>query len=251
MIVTMGYDAQATEEAVRAELLARNVPGYALQPLQQTVSREGTVVTASLRGFIGGRINDLNNRLDELVTDDVTELQLSVTSGGGIVDYGHALYGRLRSYAERGVKITVRGEGMVASAAVAVFLAGDERSTAEGTRVMLHAPYLLILAAINRANMGGTTARLDAVLQSAEAAMLEIYTARGIADPQQYLDGEDHFLSRAQAYKAKITTVSPDGKSGATEQTADQASSVSAEDDEHKDTLARVMLASKAAFGQS
>jgi ATP-dependent Clp protease protease subunit len=74
-----------------------------------------------------------------LAVDAVTakELDVYINSYGGLADQGLAMSYVLRRFAARGT-LRTHNDGIVASAAVAPFLAGDQRFAPAGTLLMIH-----------------------------------------------------------------------------------------------------------------
>lgn len=66
---------------------------------------------------------------------DAKEIHVRISSSGGRIIDALAIYSALRSHKAR---VTTYAEGLVASAAVIVFLAGDSRLMSEGTQLMVH-----------------------------------------------------------------------------------------------------------------
>ena len=70
-----------------------------------------------------------------------SKIHVIIDSPGGFVTEGLSLYSELRVRADEGAAISCEGRGLVASAAVLPLLAGDERTLADGTMVMIHNPW--------------------------------------------------------------------------------------------------------------
>jgi ATP-dependent Clp protease protease subunit len=74
--------------------------------------------------------------LDKLDKDSSKkEITIVINSGGGNCYDGLALYDRIR---QSGCNVRTRGTGVVASMALILFLAGDEREVTENTRLLSH-----------------------------------------------------------------------------------------------------------------
>lgn len=88
--------------------------------------------------FFGGEISD-KQVADELKKcASATELQIYLNSGGGSVIHGQAIYNQLLRFR---AKKTVYIDGVAASIASLIALAGDEVVIASNARVMIHEPY--------------------------------------------------------------------------------------------------------------
>lgn len=68
---------------------------------------------------------------------EATSFKVNINSQGGVVDTGFQIYDYLKSLK---VPITTIGDGIVASIATVIFMAGDTRILNDGTRWMIHLP---------------------------------------------------------------------------------------------------------------
>ena len=69
---------------------------------------------------------------------DLRHIHMVISSPGGYVELAQTLYSDLRRRARQGTRITAEGLAIVASAALDLFLAGDERSASDDTLLMQH-----------------------------------------------------------------------------------------------------------------
>jgi ATP-dependent protease ClpP protease subunit len=77
-------------------------------------------------GFV--TLRDVNKQLDAIPADHGDKnILVRINSEGGDVDTGFAIYSALRRKASEGFTITTRMDGIAASIATVVFLAGDQR----------------------------------------------------------------------------------------------------------------------------
>lgn len=76
--------------------------------------------------------------LDELDKDSKKEIEIVLSSPGGFIYEGFALYDRIRRCSST---VNIIGTGMVASMAVIVFLAGDYRYVTENCILLNHQAY--------------------------------------------------------------------------------------------------------------
>ncbi len=85
-----------------------------------------------------GEVNlkDIKDQL--LLNKEADTIVVHINSMGGDVNEGFAIHDILRA---TGKKIITQGEGLVASIATVVFLAGDERLLTENTEFMVHNPW--------------------------------------------------------------------------------------------------------------
>lgn len=108
------------------------------------------IAKLNIEGYIGGSdltslfsgeetfsLSKLKKFIDNL-EEDVTDLHVSINSGGGSVIEGWAIYDKLKT---SGKKITTIGEGIVGSIATIIFMAGDVRKLHENSRFFIHNPY--------------------------------------------------------------------------------------------------------------
>lgn len=65
-----------------------------------------------------------------------------LNSGGGSATEGVAIYNALRRHSEDGYEVTVEVDGIAASAASMIAMAGDVRSMRTGTLMMIHEPWV-------------------------------------------------------------------------------------------------------------
>lgn len=72
---------------------------------------------------------------------DATSFDVYINSDGGHVDVGFDIYNFLKSL---GVPITTIGQGMVASIATVIFMAGNKRRVMPNTQFMIHAPMVSV-----------------------------------------------------------------------------------------------------------
>ncbi len=108
---------------------------------------------------------------DELkaLPDTVNEITLRINSPGGDVFDGIAIYNRLKQHK---AKVTVYIDGLAASIASIIALAGDEVIIGEGALYMVHLPWTW--AAGNRNDLENTINRLLDV----EEQLISIYTKK-------------------------------------------------------------------------
>lgn len=119
------------------------------------------------------------NMVSDLLKDidsSVTEIDLMLFSGGGDVFEGVAIYNILKR-SDKKIKVTV--DGLAASIASIIMLAGDEVVMGEGSQVMIHSPYTITMG--NAVELQATIDRLEMV----EREMVKIYQkATGLSDTE-------------------------------------------------------------------
>src|SRR5699024_10490358 len=96
-----------------------------------------------LNGFVGGwEFNSeyVSNVLQGMPSDE--DLVVRITSPGGIAYEGVAIYNALAAHEGR---VTVYVDGLAASAASIIAMAGDETIMSLGSMMMVHNPWLVTL----------------------------------------------------------------------------------------------------------
>lgn len=106
----------------------------------------------------------------------VNEIVLRINSPGGDVFDGVAIYNRLKQHK---AKVTVYIDGLAASIASIIALAGDEIYIGEGALYMVHLPWTFAMG--NRMDLDNTVSRLMDV----EEQMISIYSKKSGLDRQE------------------------------------------------------------------
>jgi ATP-dependent Clp protease protease subunit len=161
--------------------------GAKLDADEATLSLSGTV------GFLGYddhfRHSDVANSLAMIGRDkDVT---IKINSGGGVATEGAAIYSALKDH--KG-KVTVHVEGVAASAASLIAMAGDERVMGPGSIMMIHDPATITIGTAQ--DHSKTVEYLDALGDAyasiyAEATGLSVDDARALMRSETWMKGED------------------------------------------------------------
>lgn len=115
---------------------------------------------------------------------DVSAIDLHISSGGGDVDQGHAIYNELVRHPAR---ITVYIDGMAASMASAIAMAGDHIVMAENAAWMMHNPASLAYGGVRE--MESASKRLAIMTD----AIVKAYQRHSTADEAQiraWMDAE-------------------------------------------------------------
>lgn len=135
--------------------------------------------------------------VEQLQDVNATHIRVRINSYGGSVTDGLAIHNALRAQVAAGVKVSVRIEGVAASIASLIAMAGDEREMYPNALLMIHAPWTI--AAGNSAQMR----ELADVLDTHAKAMATSYaraTGNAHADELELLtDGIDHWFSADEA----------------------------------------------------
>jgi ATP-dependent Clp protease protease subunit len=125
--------------------------------------------------------------LDEI--GDATDFDLRINSPGGVCDQAAAIYNLLR---EHSGKVTVKVDGIAASAASIVMMAGDEIEIAANARVMIHEAWCFMAG--NKREM----LKEVEVLQGYDDAAIATYVARTGGDEKQiteWIEAETWFTA--------------------------------------------------------
>lgn len=97
------------------------------------------------------------------------ELTVALNSGGGDVFAGVSMYNALKNYDGN---VTVRVDGLAASIASIIAMAGDKIIMSPGSMMMIHKPWTLAVGDANELD------KVKEVLNSIESSMIPIYTTR-------------------------------------------------------------------------
>jgi ATP-dependent Clp protease protease subunit len=143
-----------------------------------TVRAKNTKAEIILYGAIGSSWDDSSISAKQFSDEikklgEVTEISVRINSPGGDVFDGISIYNRLKQHK---AKVIVYVDGMAASIASIIMMAGDEIIVGEGSQIMIHKPWTFAMG--NASDLDATINRLDDV----EEQMISIYSKRtGIA----------------------------------------------------------------------
>jgi ATP-dependent protease ClpP protease subunit len=150
-------------------------------------------------GVFGITASDVAQELTAI--DPTKPLDVYINSIGGSVYDGLAIYNMLSRYQG---KVTTHTDGISASIASLIFMAGDERLVSKGGGVMIHAPSLVVMGNLNDLN--------DAVsyLEGAQQRVIDVY-ADATGQPASYFEailasGKDKWYDETEAIEAKLAT---------------------------------------------
>ncbi len=155
---------------------------------------EAKAVQVSIRGIIGewGLTDREFIRDVEAAGDDVELIEVTINSRGGEVDHGLAIYNFLKAHS---AAVSVRIDGIAASAASVIALAGDEIIMPENTLMMVHNPWTF--AAGNAKQLRKTANDLEKFEQSLMATYMG-RTNKSEEEVRSLLD-EETWLTAAEA----------------------------------------------------
>lgn len=165
----------------------------------------------AIGGWFGVTAKKFVKELNEL---DVDEIQLHINSPGGSVWDGTAIMNALRSH-KATVKVTV--DGIAASIASVIAMAGDEIVMARGSQMMIHNPSAGVWG------QASDLIKVAGILEKMTVNAAEIYTARAGGTPAQWrkaMDAETWY-NAAEAVTAGLadrTDDTPADTTGATQQ---------------------------------
>lgn len=136
---------------------ARRVLGSARpkRPRIEAAADEATLYVYDYVGWLGVEAEPVLRALDQL---DVATLHVRINSPGGDVFDGMAIYNAVRQHPAR---VVVHVDGLAASIASVIALAGDEIRMSEGSFFMIHNPWTVALG--DAAEMRKTAEVLDKV----------------------------------------------------------------------------------------
>lgn len=111
----------------------------------------------------------------EIADLDVGTLNVHVNSGGGIVFDGMAIY---NAFAAHSANVVMHIEGIAASIASVIVMAGDEIRIGESANLMIHKPWSFVVG-------DATDMRSEAdILDNLEQGIVDIYAARTEQDDE-------------------------------------------------------------------
>lgn len=133
---------------------------------------------------------------------EAASFKVNINSQGGVVDTGFQIYDYLKSLK---VPITTIGDGIVASIATVIFMAGDTRILNDGTRWMIHLP---------AGEMRGTADQMESFakeIRIAEKRLIDFYKdTTGISEEGiKPLLANETWLSIEQAVNLGFATLKP------------------------------------------
>ena len=112
---------------------------------------------------------------EETENGKLTEINVRINSAGGSVFDGVAIYNTLKKHAAR---ITIDIDGLAASIASIVAMAGDEVRAAENSMLMIHDPWLVT------SGSAGELRETAELLDKVRGQLLDTYTKRTGADEE-------------------------------------------------------------------
>lgn len=168
-------------------------------------------IRASIDGVIdtywGFSIDQFRSDLAPL-RGSIREMIVEINSPGGAAVDGIALHSTIRQIADEGATIRTEAVGLVASAAVAAYAAGDERYARPASMLMVHQPWAMILAAGTADELRAAAERVAAAMEKIQESYLETMPDSVSAETAAgWMDGEDHWMLAGEAQDAGLVTV--------------------------------------------
>lgn len=144
----------------------------------------------------------------DLAALQVPEITVRILSAGGSVPDGLGIYNALKNHP---AKITTVNDGLAASVASAIFMAGDVRIAASNSLLMIHAPWAYVSG--NAVDLREMADQLD-VWASALAVCYAEATGKTKDEVMSLIaDGKDHFFTAdealAEGYATQIGEAAP------------------------------------------
>jgi ATP-dependent Clp endopeptidase proteolytic subunit ClpP len=140
----------------------------------------------------------------------VKTINVYINSYGGSVSDGLAIYNALKRKAKAGVAVDTFVDGIGASIASLIFMAGAKRSMAANTRLMVHAPWGGLYVTGNATEVREAAAEFGELLDGFADAMANSYAAATGSPFDDMLalvtDGTDHWYNATAAKAAGFCT---------------------------------------------
>lgn len=189
-----------------ADVQARSIPGQiTLRAIPNAQIRADTDYDAELVifGDIGeswyGDTVSAADVVEQLSNIEATSILVRINSYGGSVTDGTAIYNALRA---KGAKITTRVEGIAASIASLIAMAGDRVEMFGNTLMMIHAPWTFGMG--NSAELRELADQLDTYAK----AMSGNYARKSGKSHDEIMslltDGKDHWYTATEAREEKF-----------------------------------------------
>lgn len=141
-------------------------------------------IYGSIGGWFGIEAKDVAEKVSELTSNGSKSLDVYINSPGGVAFDGIAMHYAIKRFPG---KKTVHVDGIAASAASLVAMAGDEIRVPSGAQIMIHGPHAMAVG--GAADMRKLADELDGLRSS----MIDLYAERTKAkrsDLEQWVDAE-------------------------------------------------------------
>lgn len=161
-------------------------------------------------------VKDLDRELKKDEMKNVTDLTVRINSGGGSVFEGYAIYNRLKQHRAR---VTVYIDGIAASIASIIAMAGDEIIMGDASGIMIHKPWAPIAG--NSSEMADMIDLLDGL----EEQMINVYrkkTKKDSTEIRQMLADETWLFGQDAVDAGFATRMDEEGELFAVAASADK-----------------------------
>lgn len=150
-----------------------------------------------LYGVVGREIRalDVIRQLKALERSGEQEVDIRISSPGGGVREGFAIYNHLKNSS---LKINTYNDSQAASIAAYIYLAGDKRYAAENSEYMIHKPLFGELRGVNADDLDELKKDLDRI---EESVLKDTSEATGLSadEIKEYLSGEGTIFTAQEA----------------------------------------------------
>lgn len=172
------------------------------------VNAAGDSADVYIFGDIGGWWDGIqpDEIAKEIAALDVAELNVHVNSPGGVVFDGIAIY---NAFATHSARVVMHVEGIAASIASVIVMAGDEIRIGESANMMIHKPWSFMVG-----DADDMRAEAD-ILDGLEKGIVDIYTARtenGEDEIKGWLKAETWFRGQQAVDNGFADAVTPNKK---------------------------------------
>jgi ATP-dependent Clp protease protease subunit len=175
-----------------------NLGPRALGPGHMNLAEDGPDDEARLYvyGDIGGWYEDsvsAHDTVRALAVLNVKTLHAHINSPGGSVFEGVSIYNELARMEDRGTRVVVHIDGIAASIASVIAMAGDEIRIGEGANFMIHKPWTMI------AGDADDLIKEAGVLNTLQTGLVDIYeqrTGAARADIEAWVNDETWFTAK-------------------------------------------------------
>lgn len=179
------YKIQAGDHAESFPILSQ----FGDEDLSETtdVRVQDGVATVRISGpidpYFGVDLKAINSEIED--AGDLQQINLLLSSPGGMFAPALEFYNDLRSYADKGVEIVAEARSIVASAAVLPFLAGDERLMNTGAQLMIHEPRTALIMSGTAEDIEKRSTQVVNSLAAAADSIREVYADRVTASAEK------------------------------------------------------------------
>lgn len=158
-----------------------------------------------LYGIIGDSWDGLDaNQIVPLISDSDDDLDIRINSPGGYVMEGLAIFNAIERAKQQGRKVTTHNDGLAASMASVILMAGDTRIMADNALLMVHNPW--DCACGDAAELRRAADKLDLIRDQ----LVKVYSQKTGIEPDELiamLDAETWFTAEQALEQNFVTEV--------------------------------------------